>query len=43
MNDIEANNLEMNNIEKCKRELEIRNFSRKTIKSYVYFIEKFLK
>ncbi|MCD6215932.1 MAG: tyrosine-type recombinase/integrase [Candidatus Aenigmarchaeota archaeon] len=43
MNDIEANNLEMTNIEKFKRELEIRNFSRKTIKSYVYFIEKFLK
>jgi site-specific recombinase XerD len=30
-------------IEKLKRELEIRNFSNKTVKSYIYAIEKFLK
>ena len=29
-------------LEKLKRELEIRNFSRKTVKSYVYAVEKFL-
>ena len=30
-------------IDKLKRELEIRNFSRKTVKSYVYSVEKFLE
>ncbi len=30
-------------IEKFKRELEIRNFSKQTIKSYVFAVEKFLK
>lgn len=30
-------------IDKLERELEIRNFSKKTIKSYTYFIERFLK
>jgi len=33
----------MANIEKLKRELEIRNFSRKTKKSYVYSVMKFLE
>jgi len=28
---------------KLKRELEIRNFSRKTVKSYIFHVEKFLK
>lgn len=32
----------MNNLEKLKRELEIRNFSGKTVKSYIYFVEKFM-
>ncbi len=30
-------------IDKFKRELEIRNFSRKTVKSYIYSIERFLE
>jgi len=30
-------------IDKFKRELEIRNFSKKTIKSYVFAVEKFLE
>lgn len=30
-------------IENLRRELEIRNFSRKTVKSYVMFVEKFLQ
>jgi len=30
-------------IDKLKRELEIRNFSRKTIKSYLYFIAQYLE
>ncbi|MEN9626671.1 MAG: Tyrosine recombinase XerD [archaeon] len=33
----------MHEIDKLKRELEIRNFSKKTIKSYAYAVEKFLK
>lgn len=33
----------MNDAEKLVRELEIRNFSRKTVKSYVYSVEKFLE
>lgn len=33
----------MDTIESLKRELEIRNFSRKTIKSYVYFVQKFME
>ncbi len=30
-------------LEKLRMEMEIRNFSRKTIKSYLYFVEKYLK
>ena len=30
-------------IEKLKRELEIRNFSRKTVKSYIFAVERFLR
>ena len=32
-----------NLLEKLKRELEIRNFSKKTVKSYMYAIERFLE
>lgn len=32
----------MNELDRFRRELEIRNFSRKTVKSYVYFVERFL-
>ena len=31
-----------NLLEKLKRELEIRNFSKKTVKSYIYSVKKFL-
>ena len=33
----------MNDTEKLVRELEIRNFSRKTVKSYVYSVQRFLE
>ncbi|HLD85733.1 MAG TPA: site-specific tyrosine recombinase/integron integrase [archaeon] len=33
----------MNDIEKLVRELEIRNFSTKTVKAYVYFVQKFIE
>lgn len=39
---MELLNMEKAKIEELKRELEIRNFSRKTVKSYVYFVENFL-
>ena len=32
-----------NFLEKLKRELEIRNFSKKTVKSYTYAVERFLE
>ena len=33
----------MDDIEKLVRELEIRNFSKKTVKSYVYYVRKFIE
>jgi len=33
----------MDNIKKLRRELEIRNFSQKTVKSYVYFVNRFIE